>query len=195
MLFIVLLALIFFGIYLAKPKAKNNVDTGNTAVFVNDSILTDNIAFFRALDKTKRQQFETEVKEFLAAVKITGVDTAVENLDRVLVAASAVIPVFAFPEWKYTNLKEVLLYSDSFNNSFQTEGGNDRNIMGMVGSGYMEGKMLLPNMLWSRGLKTAVTKTIPPFMSLYILLIKPMVIRMAYQSNYWISNLLFPGWI
>ena len=157
MLFVVLLALIFFGIYLTKPKTKNNTGAANTEVFINDIILSDNIAFYRALDKSKRQQFETEVTEFLAEVKITGVNTSVENLDRILVAASAVIPVFAFPDWKYSNLKEVLLYADSFNNSFQTEGG-DRNIMGMVGSGYMEGKMLLSKHALEQGFKNSSDK-------------------------------------
>jgi MtfA peptidase len=142
MLFVIVAALIFFGIYLAKPKLENNTTPAGDDVFVNDIILSNNIAFFRALDKIKKQQFEEEVIEFLNNVKITGVDTIVENLDRILVAASAVIPVFAFPEWKYNNLKEVLLYSDTFNNNFQTK-GEDRSIMGMVGSGYMEGKMLL----------------------------------------------------
>ncbi|WP_462222075.1 zinc-dependent peptidase [Ferruginibacter sp.] len=152
MLFVIVAALIFFGIYLAKPKFKNNITPAGDDVFVNDIILNGSIAFFRGLDKKEKQQFEAEVTEFLGNVKITGVDTTVENLDRILVAASAVIPVFAFPEWKYYNLKEVLLYSDTFNNNFQTE-GEERSIMGMVGSGYMEGKMLLSKHALHQGFK------------------------------------------
>ena len=59
-----------------------------------------------------------------------------------LVGASAIIPVFAFPEWEYGNLKEVLLYPAAFNKNFQS-GASDSNILGMVGTGYMEGKMIL----------------------------------------------------
>jgi hypothetical protein len=157
MIFVVIVAVIFFGIYLAKAKTKNAAGAEEVHIFVNDKLLSENIAFFRALDKNKRIQFETEIRGFLALVKVTGVDTKVENLDRILVAASAVIPVFAFPEWKYTNLQEVLLYSDSFNNSFQTE-GEDRNIMGMVGSGYMEGKMLLSKYALQQGFKNSSDK-------------------------------------
>lgn len=142
MLLVLLGVLIFFGIYLTKPKLKNIVTASVEDIYVNDVILSNNIAFFRTLDKKEQQQFEFEIKEFLSYVKITGVDTTVDNLDRILVASSAVIPVFAFPEWKYHNLQEVLLYSDTFNTSFQTK-GDDRGIMGMVGTGYMEGKMLL----------------------------------------------------
>lgn len=152
MLFVVLGLLIFFGIYLANPKLKNSVTAAKEDIDVNDVILSSNIAFFRALDKKEQQQFEHEVREFLSYIKITGVGTSVDNLDRILVAASAVIPVFAFPEWKYHNLQEVLLYPDTFNNSFQTE-GEGRSIMGMVGSGYMEGKMLLSRHSLRQGFK------------------------------------------
>jgi Mlc titration factor MtfA (ptsG expression regulator) len=151
MLFIVGV-LIFFAIYLAKPKTKNKTTPIGEDILVNDVILENNIAFFRALDKQQREQFETAIKEFLSYVKITGVDTTVENLDRILVAASAVIPVFAFPEWRYDNLQEVLLYSDTFNRGFQTK-GEDRSIMGMVGSGDMEGKMLLSKHALQQGFK------------------------------------------
>jgi MtfA peptidase len=152
MLIIVLAVLIFFGIYLARSKSTAEKTPAGEAVFVNDIILQNNIAFFRALDKTKKQQFENEVIEFLKFVKITGVNTSVENLDRILVAASAVIPVFAFPQWTYHNLEEVLLYEDSFNMQFETE-GKERNIQGMVGSGFMEGKMLLSKHALQEGFK------------------------------------------
>ncbi len=149
--------LIFFGIYLAKPKSAGDKAPAVYDIHVNEVILSNSISFFRALDKTKQQQFEKEIIEFLADVKITGVNTTVDDLDRILVAASAVIPVFAFPEWKYTNLQEVLLYADTFNSNFQTE-GEERNIMGMVGSGYMEGKMLLSKYALQQGFKNDTDK-------------------------------------
>lgn len=152
MLIIIAAVLVFFGIYLAKSKTAAAKTPVGEDIFVNDIILQNNIAFFRALDKTKKRQFENEVREFLEYVKITGVNTSVENLDRILVASSAVIPVFAFPEWKYLNLEEVLLYEDTFNTQFETEGGG-RNIQGMVGSGFMEGKMLLSKHALQEGFK------------------------------------------
>lgn len=152
MLIVVIAAVIFLGIYLAKPAGQSKKTTAEETVDVNGIILQRHIAFFRGLAKPQQQQFEKEVVEFLSEVKITGVDTAVDELDKILIACSAVIPVFAFPEWKYTNLQEVLVYGDSFNSSFQTEGG-DRNIMGMVGSGYMEGKMLLSKHALQEGFK------------------------------------------
>lgn len=53
---------------------------------------------------------------------------------------------------KYINLEEVLLYGDTFNRQFETE-GNDRNIQGMVGSGYMNNKMLLSKHALREGFK------------------------------------------
>ena len=57
--------------------------------------------------------------------------------------ADSVIPVFNFPHWQYINLKEVILYPKAFNKDFEREGDNNRNIMGMTGAGYMNGKMIL----------------------------------------------------
>ncbi|MGC4102726.1 M90 family metallopeptidase [Ferruginibacter sp.] len=150
MLFAIVLVLIFSGLYFASTKRSTNKTVLDNAASVNDAVLADNIAFFRALDKSEQQRFEKEIIEFLSYVKITGVNTEVTDLDRILVAASAVIPVFAFPEWKYSNLKEVLLYPDTFNNDFKTE-GEGRNVLGMVGSGYMEGKMLLSKYALEQG--------------------------------------------
>ena len=158
MVFVILGALIFFGIFLARPKAKKGATPEGNDIDVNDVILSDNIAFFRTLNKEKQRQFEADVKEFLGLVKITGINTTASNLNRILVAASAVIPVFAFPDWKYANLQEVLLYPDTFNADFKTEGG-DRNILGMTGSGYMEGKMLLSKNALELGFKNDTDKT------------------------------------
>ncbi len=152
MLFIIIIILVVGGIYFAKPKKGYDTTPAGEEIHVNDIILQNNIAFFRALDTSRKKQFKIEVLEFLNAVKITGVDTPVDNTDMLLVACSAVIPVFAFPEWKYSNLQEVLLYSDTFSSSFETAGAG-RNILGMVGSGYMEGKMLLSKHALQQGFK------------------------------------------
>ena len=69
--------------------------------------------------------------------------TEVTDLDRLLVAAGAVIPVFGFPEWRYYNLSEVLLYRDRFNADTYSSSGNGRNVLGMVGNGAMQREMIL----------------------------------------------------
>ena len=106
------------------------------------NVLINKVNFYSSLNPDEKKLFEYEVQEFLLNCRITGIDTNVNLTDQILIASSAVIPIFAFPEWKYTNLKEVLLYSDSFNDEFKTK-GEDRTILGMVGTGYMSGKMIL----------------------------------------------------
>ena len=77
-------------------------------------LLMGHVAFYRSVTDEEKIRFEKKVIEFLGYVRIHGVDTKVEDIDRVLVAASAVIPIFGFPEWKYYNLRDVLLYPDTF---------------------------------------------------------------------------------
>lgn len=105
-------------------------------------LLSTRVAFYKSLNREQQLRFEQKVSAFLGGVKIEGVGTEISPLDRILVGASAVIPIFGFDDWKYKNLGTVLLYPDTFNKEFQfTEG--DRNIMGMVGEGYMNGQMIL----------------------------------------------------
>ncbi len=74
--------------------------------------------------------------------KITPVSTTIGETEKVLIAASGVIPIFNFPDWKYQNLTEILVYSDTFNKDFEVE-GEQRNVLGMVGTGVYSHKMLL----------------------------------------------------
>lgn len=76
-------------------------------------------------------------------MRITGVDNDLNDTDLLLVAASAIIPLFGFPGWHYRNLHEVLLYDGPFNHDYETEQGKERNILGMVGSGSMNHMMIL----------------------------------------------------
>ena len=106
------------------------------------TILCDHIPFYQQLDEAGKLEFENRVQHFLNTTRITGVKTTVEDMDSVLVAASAVIPIFNFPGWEYVNLHEVLLYPDSFDHEFQQQGSH-RSIIGMVGSGALNHVMIL----------------------------------------------------
>lgn len=96
--------------------------------------LLKEVNFYASLDEEDKSIFEADVQHFLKRVRITGIKTAVDDEDRLLVASSAVIPVFAFPEWEYSSLHEVLLYPDLFTEKYDFS-QQDRNISGMVGSG------------------------------------------------------------
>ncbi len=66
----------------------------------------------------------------------------VTDKDRLLIAASAIIPVWSYPGWHYFNLKTVYLLPAAFNDSFQC-GEGDSVYSGMVGTGPMSGKLVL----------------------------------------------------
>lgn len=106
------------------------------------SILAQKVNFYNALNTEEKSLFEYEIQEFLLNYSIIGVEVDLDLVDKLLVAASGVIPVFKFPEWRYTNLREIYIYPNSFNLDFETS-GPDRRILGMVGTGYLEGKMIL----------------------------------------------------
>ncbi len=80
---------------------------------------------------------------FLDEVRITGVRTDVDETIRVLVAASAIIPVFGFHDWNYQRLGEVLIYPASFDRDYRTRGQPDENTLGMVGLEHLSGIMIL----------------------------------------------------
>jgi len=101
------------------------------------------IAFYQKLNSGDKAKFLEEVNAFLQKVIITAVNTVITDSDKILVAVSAVIPMFSFEGWEYPHLEEVLLYNDHFNMEFETDGKNDRNIMGLVGTGVYKNKMLL----------------------------------------------------
>lgn len=105
-------------------------------------ILVEKVAFYNGLNEGDKKWFESDMLDFFSRVRITGIDVKIDDTDRVLVAASAVIPIFAFKDWKYTTINEVLLYPDSFNHQFETA-GEDRRVLGMVGEGAMNGTMIL----------------------------------------------------
>jgi Mlc titration factor MtfA (ptsG expression regulator) len=105
-------------------------------------ILGDYVAFYRALSPEEKDRFETEIQIFLHETRVTGIKTEVDDLTMVLAAASAEIPVFSFPEWEYDNLGEILIYPGPFTKDFRME-GPDRNVTGMVGTGVMQGMMIL----------------------------------------------------
>lgn len=105
-------------------------------------ILEQKVVFYQKLSQEDKDRFSDDVLGFLGNVKITGVQTDIDITDKLLVASSAVIPVFGFPGWEYTFMDEVLIYPTSFDREFKI-GSKKEFITGMVGSGSMEGKMIL----------------------------------------------------
>lgn len=121
-------------------------------------ILEEYVIFYQKLDENEKRIFEQRVQNFLSEIRITGINTTVEDIDKVLIGDGAIIPIFDFPDWEYINLHEVLLYPDSFNEEFEQEGYN-RPVMGMVGSGALQHVMILSKPALREGFRNATGKT------------------------------------
>ncbi|WP_439697556.1 zinc-dependent peptidase [Mucilaginibacter sp. AW1-7] len=149
----IVLALIGYFI-LKNNKSKSAGIVANTDY---KPVLLQNISFYRELDDTGKLLFKQKVNSFLSRITIEGVGTVVDDIDRVMIASSAVIPIFGFKDWEYRNLTNVILYPDTFDGEFQFEGGS-RNILGMVGSGYMNGQMILSRAALIKGFSKSAGK-------------------------------------
>lgn len=110
----------------------------------NTKLLLHNyVPFYRELNAEDKDKFEERMRDFLARTKVTGVDgVTVFDVDLVFIAASAIIPLFGYLNWRYNNLNEVLLYPGTFSKQYEMD-GPDRNVLGMVGDGVMNREMIL----------------------------------------------------
>ncbi|ASU32417.1 M90 family metallopeptidase [Mucilaginibacter xinganensis] len=137
---IILVVLLIITIYRRKRK---RVLTQVILTDAQKKLLANEVDFYDQLSDADKVYFEDKVEQFLDDVNIEGVGLQVSDLDRLMVASSAVIPIFGFKDWRYRNVTNVLLYPDTFDKDYQYEAADGRNIMGMVGSGYMNGQMIL----------------------------------------------------
>ncbi|MDJ1483508.1 zinc-dependent peptidase [Cytophagaceae bacterium YF14B1] len=107
--------------------------------------LEEHSTYYQNLTEPEKEIFNTRVQFFLAEKKIEGIDTEIDDTIKLLVAASAIIPTFAFPFYDYRSIHEILIYPNSFDESFQTTRyeGHEQRITGMVGNRFMEHSMIL----------------------------------------------------
>ena len=119
--------------------------------------LQDKVKYYNRLTTEEKDRYEQALLQFFDRVKITGVDVDLDDTDRLLIASSAVIPLFGFPGWHYRNLNEVLLYKGAFTSDYKTR-GNKRNILGMVGSGNMNRMMILSKPSLRQGFENTNSK-------------------------------------
>jgi Mlc titration factor MtfA (ptsG expression regulator) len=116
----------------------NKSDTKKPFPMVWRQILSEKVNFYARLSRIDKNEFERKVHVFLLNVRIRGMETEVTEVDKILIAAGAIIPIFRFSKWNYANLEEVQLYPDKF-----LIPNTDKMANGLVGWGAMEGKMML----------------------------------------------------
>src|SRR5215207_4448650 len=117
-IFFVLLLIVLIILFVFQPRQKKPIAWPDNY----RDLLNDYVSFYFHLDDEEKKKFEDKFQRFLSAIKITGANAAVEDLDRVLIGAAAVIPVYFIPDWEYVNLREILLYPGNFNMDFEQHG-------------------------------------------------------------------------
>lgn len=152
---IIIVLVVSFAIFYSRQRSKTNAPASFPVAWKN--ILDEKVLFYHNLQPEEKDRFERDIIRFFNNVIITGVNTEADITDRLLVASSAVIPVFGFPEWDYTFLDEVLLYPDMFDSEF-TINSKEEAITGMVGNGTMEDKMILSKPSLHRGFDNTTDK-------------------------------------
>ncbi len=145
LLFFVTIAVFIVFRYVFKRKKTDKKLLASPFPEAWKTILSEKVLYYRNLPGDKKKEFEKRALGFIAHKKISGVDVEIDDTDKLLVAASAVIPMFAFPAYDFPNVGEVLLYPNSFDSKFRTEerGPDQRNILGMIGDGFMNGIVIL----------------------------------------------------
>ncbi len=112
------------------------------------AILDSRVAYYRGLDPATKERFRTLTAIFLDETPITGAGCDVDDVTRVLVAASAVIPILGFPDWEYATLREVLIKPGEFvarPTEFDDDDDDLDPMLGMVGNrgGSFHGTLIL----------------------------------------------------
>ncbi len=109
------------------------------------NVLSQKVLFYSQLNDSDKFLFEKRVQRFVATKTIEGIDTNIDDTIRLMVASSAIIPTFAFPEYNYPDVRNVLIYPNSFDEHFQTQRfeGHREYITGMVGNRFQNGIVIL----------------------------------------------------
>jgi MtfA peptidase len=109
-----------------------------------DGILRRRVPYYARLQGADLQRFQRMMAIFLDEKPIHGIGCAVDATCRLLIAASAIIPVFSFPAWEYSTLRKILVRPEPFDADFTADNEHPTWALGMVGnSGMLNGIMIL----------------------------------------------------
>nr|WP_321233027.1 M90 family metallopeptidase [uncultured Psychroserpens sp.] len=153
---IIFIALLIFVIYVFFNKYSKRVEQFPEHWH---TVLLKEVAFYKRLNTNEQKRFQNRMMQFLSEVYIDSVDVEITELDKILIASSAVIPVFSFKEWHYPTVSGILLYPDNFNEDFEfSDKSKSKRIAGVVGTGRLEGKMILSKKALYHGFKNSNDK-------------------------------------
>ncbi len=96
-------------------------------------ILLKRVAYYHRLNEEEKIVFQKKIGQFLGQADISGVGKVkIDDTIRLLIAASAVIPVFHFEDWTYRNMGEILVYDGEVNTNLYDDEKKDGVLLGQV---------------------------------------------------------------
>ena len=153
---IIFIVLLIFGVYVFYKLYSKKVE--QFPVDWHDILLKE-VAYYKKLIPNEQKRFQNRMMQFLSEVYIDSVDFEIEDLDKILIASSVVIPVFAFKEWHYPTVSGIIVYPDNFNEDFEfSDKSKSKKIAGVVGTGRLEKKMILSRKALYHGFKNSNDK-------------------------------------
>ena len=123
-----------------------------------EAVLQRDVVFFRVLDPVAQRRFRRQLQVFLGEKRITGIKVQLDTTTRVLAGASAIIPIFGFPDWEWGQISEVLVYPNRFDGEFTFGDQQGHDILGMVGTGGLNRLMILSKPDLISGFRNATDK-------------------------------------
>ena len=114
---LIFIAAIIYSVWFLSTNKKTTVKNAVSAAEKNVS----GILFYQRLNEDDKKRFLKEVNSFLQRIIITAINTSIADIDKIYVAISAVIPMFAFKGWEYPHLEEVLIFLFDFFFCFVTD--------------------------------------------------------------------------
>ncbi len=123
-----------------------------------EAVLQQEVVFYRALEPADQRRFRRQLQVFLGEKQVTGIKMPLDTTTRVLAGASAIIPIFGFPEWEWDQITEVLVYPNRFDGEFQFGDARGHDILGVVGTGSLNRLMILSKPDLINGFRNATDK-------------------------------------
>jgi Mlc titration factor MtfA (ptsG expression regulator) len=126
-----LFALLFF--FSTSKKKKNKIALAQPFPQEWHEYLLKEVQFYKELSASEQIRFQNKIKKFFAQTSISGVkDLEVTDELKLLVACSAIIPVFLFDGWEYANLSEVIIYDGAVEPNQRNDAESDGVLLGQV---------------------------------------------------------------
>ena len=97
-----------------------------------ETILKEKVSYYNQLSPEDQERFKKKIQQFLSEATISGVNVDVDDSIRLLIASSAVIPVFRLDDWQYLNMGEILVYNGEVDTGETSEYDKETILLGQV---------------------------------------------------------------